>query len=136
MAGANPYKARVCDFNYTRQDDIPIVFIIEGDDGNGNPNGTPVNITGRTYKMEGNAEPEPADETDHLFQLVGVVTDGPNGELTFSPTGGAGGDTDPTDAGGADITAVFYDVVETTTEDFTKIRGEITIDPRITDKGV
>lgn len=131
MSTTNPYAAQVCDFNYTYQDDTPIVFVIEEPDANGDPSGTAQDISGRTYKMEIDIAPDPSDETNQIASLTGVV-DGPNGTVTFSPTGGANGTF-----GGSVPETVFYDVVETTSgTDHTKIRGEITLDPRITDKGV
>ncbi len=127
MAGTNPYEARQCDFNYTRQDDKPIVFVKRDASGN------PLDNTGYSYQMEGNPVPDPTDETNHIFQFVGVAG-GADGRITFTPVGGAGGDFDPT---GIDV--IFYDMVEIAPGQSTgwaAVRGEITLDPRITDKGL
>lgn len=129
----NPWKGIVKNFSYTRQDSTPIVFVIENADPvTGEPDGSAKDITGRTYKMEGDSVPAPLDETGQLFALVGVVAVGTDGRVSFTPAGGAGGDMDPT---GFDV--IFFDVVETTSgTDHSKIRGEIELDPRITDKGI
>lgn len=122
----NPWKAATIDFNYTRQDNTPIVFVKR------DKNKQPIDNTGNTYKLEGNPAPDPTDETNQVFQLIGVAG-GVDGTITFGTiTGGAGGDFDP-----PGIDTVFHDLVETAGgTERTLARGEITLDPRITDKGI
>jgi hypothetical protein len=125
MSATNPWLAATIDFNYTRQDSTPIVFVKKDTDGN------PIDNTGNTYKLEAHTEPRPASETGQVFDLTGTAG-AADGTITFNPTGGAGGDFDPTD-----VDVIFYDLVETAaTKERTLARGQITIDPRITDKGV
>lgn len=127
MADSNALTAREINFRYTRQDDKPIVF--RKKDASGNP----LDNTGYLYKLEGNPSAEPTDETGHLFELTGTAG-GADGRITFTPTGGAGGDFDPTD-----VDVIFYDLNEVApgqTTGWTAVRGEIPLDPRITDKGI
>lgn len=48
---------------------------------------TAINITGNTYLLTVDPQPNPPDATANLFQMIGVVTDGPNGIVTFTLTG-------------------------------------------------
>jgi hypothetical protein len=126
MADSEAYTAREINFRYTRQDDKPIVF------NKKDAAGDPIDNSGYTYKMEGHSQPDPDDESGQLFALIGTAG-GANGKITFEPAGGAGGDFDP-----ASAESIFFDVVETDTtpDSWTIIRGEVTLDERITDKGV
>ena len=123
-SATNPWAAQVLNFDSTRQDSTPWVFVKK------DPAGVAIDNTGNTYKLEAHPEQEPADETDQTFALVGVAG-GSNGYITFSPTGGAGGNTDPAEE------EIYYDVVETAAgKERTIFKGRITFGPRITDKGV
>ena len=46
----------------------------------------PINITGYTFKMTLDPSKAPVDATNNLYQLAGIVTDGPNGKVEFAPT--------------------------------------------------
>ena len=48
--------------------------------------GTPLDITGYTIVMTVDPSSEPPDALGNLFQNTGVVTDGPNGRVTFTLT--------------------------------------------------
>lgn len=121
----NPWLAATINFNYTRQDSTPIIFVKKDSAG------VPIDNTGNTYKLEGHSESEPSSETGQVFALVGAAG-GASGTITFSPVGGDAGTF-----GGTAPDVIFYDLVETAaSKERTLARGEITLDPRITDKGV
>lgn len=121
----NPWLAAEINFNYTRQDNTPIVFVKK------DAAGDPIDNTGNTYKLEGHSTPTPDDETGQVFALAGVAG-GASGTITFSPVKGASGTF-----GTAVPDLIFHDLVEDAAGvERTIARGEITVDPRITDKGV
>jgi len=123
-SSTNPWAAQVLDFDSTRQDSTPWVFVKK------TPAGVAIPNTGNTYKMEAHSEQEPASETGQLWSLVGTAG-GASGTITFNPTGGTGGDTDPA------FEEIYYDVVETAAgKERTIFKGRISFGPRITDKGV
>lgn len=125
MASTNPWNPVQCDFNYTRQDSTPIIFVKKDSAGD------PIDNTGNTYKMEAHSQPDPTSETGQIFDLVGTAG-GADGRITFSPVAGDSGTF-----GGTVPDVIFYDVVETAAgKQRTLVRGKITLVPRITDKGV
>lgn len=70
-----PQDINIC---RVRGDTVPMVLTIQDE------NGVAVDITGASFLLTVNEEEEPTDDTLQLFQLVGVVTDGPAGQVTFS----------------------------------------------------
>ena len=65
--------------------------------------GAAVNITGFTFRLTVNTEPDPAPGTE-LFSVVGVITDASAGKVGFAPTTT---DTDQTPG------EYFYDIEQT-----------------------
>lgn len=51
-----------------------------------NSAGVIVNITGYTFKMTLNPNKAPLDALAQMYQVVGVIADGPGGKVTFTPT--------------------------------------------------
>lgn len=49
-------------------------------------NGAAMNISGASFLLTVDPNKEPADATSNICQLVGVVTDAPNGRVSFTPT--------------------------------------------------
>jgi len=85
--------------------------------------------TGFTYKMEANTAPDPADETNHKFQLT-ATGDGAAGTFSFNPTA--------TNMNPVGIDTLYYDIEQTdgAAKTRTIVRGVITINPNITDAGL
>lgn len=65
-----------------RGDTVPDVYnILDDDDGNA------LDIsTGYQFKMTLNSEKNPADDTNKLYSVTGTITNGPAGEVSFSPS--------------------------------------------------
>ena len=89
--------------------------------------GVAIDITGYTFKFTVNPDPAPLNADDEVFSINGVITDAPNGKVSFSP---ASIDTTVTpntyfydlqitDAGGKVRTAVISKF--TITQDITKV---------------
>lgn len=51
-----------------------------------NTDGSPMDITGFSFKMTLNSNPYPTDNSTQLYQLIGSITDAVNGVVEFSPT--------------------------------------------------
>lgn len=64
----------------TRGDTWPIKLTIN------NPDGTPMDLTGKLVVMTVNSEEDPDDTTTQIFQIVGTVTDATAGQVEFHPT--------------------------------------------------
>ena len=95
----------------TRGDTAPFTVTVTTDGT------TPIDVTGFTFLLTVDPAPNPTDATNNLFQLTGLITDGPNGVVQFSLT-----------AGQADQTPAvyFYDVQMTDTGSIitTILKGE------------
>lgn len=64
-----------------RGDTVPDVYNITDDAG------AALDIsTGYTFKMTVNTEKNPVDNTNEVYSITGSVTDGPGGEVSFSPS--------------------------------------------------
>lgn len=48
--------------------------------------GLPINVTGCTFLLTVDPERAPATAANNVYQLTGVVTDGPGGRVEFAPT--------------------------------------------------
>jgi hypothetical protein len=48
--------------------------------------GVPLPITGFTFRMVADPSNAPENAANNLFDLTGVITDGPNGLVQFEPT--------------------------------------------------
>lgn len=48
--------------------------------------GTPIDITGFSFLLTVDPEPDPTDALNNLFQLTGNITDATNGVVDFSPS--------------------------------------------------
>ena len=79
--------------------------------------GSAIDITGFTYLLTVDPDPDPSDATNNLFQNTPVVTDGPNGVITVTLTP-AQADQTP------DL--YFFDLQQTDTGGFvrTVLKGE------------
>jgi hypothetical protein len=78
--------------------------------------GVAIPITGYTgFLLSVNTEEDPLDATNEVFQLIGTITDGVNGKVSFPITVG---DSD-------NVGEFFYDAqyIDTNSEKFTFIRG-------------
>ena len=124
MADSSAYTAAEVNFRRTRGDTKPIRFLFSDSAG------APIDNTGYTYKLEGNPAPDPADETDHTFELTASGS-GATGLAVFNPTAD---DMNPLDGDGANIDVVYYTLRETVAgKTFTSVRGKITFDPSVVD---
>jgi hypothetical protein len=72
---AQPTELDIC---RTRGDTFPIDVLIKQADG------TPLNITGASFLLTVDPAPDPISPADNIFQLVGVITDGPGGAVRFT----------------------------------------------------
>jgi hypothetical protein len=70
----------VSDITRYRGNTLPIQRTIVSDAG------AVLNITGWTLVMTINREHDPTDAAEQIAEMVGVITDGPNGEVEFRPT--------------------------------------------------
>lgn len=88
-------------------------------------NGAAIDITGFSFLLTVDPSEAPADAMDNLFQLSGVITDGPNGVVEFAPTAMQADQTPGT---------YFYDIQQTNGGGVirTIIRGEYVIEQDIT----
>ncbi len=110
----------IIDLERVRGDDHPIAFQLFKADGV-----TPEPVTGFTFLMTADPSDEPVDNTNNLWQLTGVITDGANGKFEFRPS--------ITNMDLA-IDTHFYDVQMIDGGAFkrTPIRGKLTIEQDIT----
>ena len=60
-----------------RGDTYPWTFTIKESDG------AVINITGFGFRLTVDPDEDPADAANNLFELTGIVTDGPNGIVQF-----------------------------------------------------
>ncbi len=99
----------------SRGDNAPFNFEIDEDSAD-KP------LTGQTFLMTVHTEEKP-DAGASLFQLTGVITDGPTGKYQFLPT-----------VGNMDLPPkkYFYDIQMTDTQIFTIVKGAFTIEQDIT----
>lgn len=67
------------DIERKRGDTYPIEIAVSAD-------GAALNVTGTSLLLTVDPNKAPLDATANLFQLNGVVTDGPNGRVAFTPT--------------------------------------------------
>lgn len=47
---------------------------------------TAIDITGDSFLLTVDPSPDPADDTANIYQIAGVIVDGPNGIVSFSPS--------------------------------------------------
>lgn len=110
----------ILDLDRVRGDNYPFRFQIFQKDGV-----TPEVITGFTFTMTVDPEVDPVNATNNLFQLSGVITDGPNGKVEFRPT-----------LLNMDLTpdTYFYDVQMIDDGPYTRtpVRGKLNIEQDIT----
>lgn len=66
--------------------------------------GSPDDITGRTYRLTTSESAQPHDVDTPIFTLTGIITDAPNGIVEFAPT--------PTDTD-IEHRTLYYDIEET-----------------------
>ncbi len=64
----------------SRGDNFPFQFTIQDSAG------VAIDITGFSFLMTVDPEPDPSDALNNLFQLTGTIVDGPNGRVDFEPT--------------------------------------------------
>ncbi len=48
---------------------------------------TPIDITGGSFLLTVDPSESPADNSNNLYQLTGIISDGPNGKVNFAPDG-------------------------------------------------
>lgn len=99
-----------------RGDTFPIRYVIKDSEDN------PIDITGWSFLLTINSDSEPADATNQVEQITGVLTDAANGEVAFTfPSSIAVG-------------CNFYDIQSTDGSGNirTHKKGEITIEQDIT----
>ena len=63
-----------------RGDTFPFVFSIQ------DAAGAPIDITGFSFLLTVDPNPEPVDSSGNVFQLTGVVIDAANGKVQFAPS--------------------------------------------------
>ena len=49
-------------------------------------NDDPIDVTGYTFLQTVDPSPAPEDDTNNVFQVVGIIVDGPAGRVQFLPT--------------------------------------------------
>ncbi len=86
----------------TRGDTLPFAFNVKDD----SDPAVAIDITGFSFLLTVDPDPNPTDATDNVFQLTGTITDGPNGVVQFQMTP-AQADQTPG--------ALFYDLQQTDT---------------------
>jgi hypothetical protein len=64
----------------TRGDTYPHLITVK------DSTGTAINVTGYQFKLTVDPSPDPEDASNNLFQIDGVVEDGPAGQVSFTPT--------------------------------------------------
>lgn len=79
MSTSGPIKH---DVKRTRGDTYPLALTLK------DKNGAAIDITGFTFVLTVDPSETPADDTANLFQIAGVITDGPGGAVSFTPTTG------------------------------------------------
>ena len=99
MAVVADFCPDIVDICVTRGDS-PVMFFTVNGSGSSNPD-----ITGFTFTMTVGPSPEPSDDSGQLFQISGVIVDGPNGRWSVQPS------TSNTDLSPG---VYFYDVQMTT----------------------
>lgn len=62
-----------------RGDTYPIIINVTQD-------GEPLDVTGATFLLTVDPDPDPVDDLNNVFQLTGSVVDGPNGVVRFDVT--------------------------------------------------
>lgn len=99
-----------------RGDTFPLQYAVKNEDG------TDKDITGADFKLTvyPQNEPRPIADTNKVFDVIGVITDGPTGKVEFRPT-------EPNMDQTPDI--YYYDVQMTDTLGFisTIVEGTLTI---------
>jgi hypothetical protein len=63
-----------------RGDTVPDSFSLQ------NPDGTPLDLVGSTFKMTVNRTKDPLNITQQLYELIGVIVDAPGGMVWFIPS--------------------------------------------------
>lgn len=71
----------VIDFCLSRGDSVAFTFTLK----TGNP-ALAIDITGSTFLLTVDPEPNPADAVNNLFQLAGTLTNPTGGVVQFQPT--------------------------------------------------
>lgn len=79
MATAD-FSPTVIDITRKRNDTFALVFNLKDADG------AVIDITGFTYRLSVDINPDPDTDDDQVFQIVGSVDDGPNGVVSFTPS--------------------------------------------------
>lgn len=67
------------EIKYTRGDTIPMRFALIDE------NDAVINISGFDFLMTVDPAEDPVDSSGNLFQLTGLIIDGPNGVFEFAP---------------------------------------------------
>jgi hypothetical protein len=107
------------DVSYTRGDSVPIPFTLTDLDG------VAIDISGFTFELTVDPNPDPTDAGDNLFSLTGAITDAANGKFQFAPTIVQSDQTPDT---------YFYDIqmIDGSLAKQTIVKGKFTILPDIT----
>lgn len=74
-------KPAAINIDYTRGDSAAIPFEVTDPDTS-----LAVDITGFTYILTVDPEPDPLTDVNNLFSVAGTVTDATNGKVEFRPT--------------------------------------------------
>lgn len=77
MATFAPTNADIC----IVRGDSPVIPV-QVQDGSGSP----LDVSTGTFTLTVDPSDAPSDNTGNLFSVVGSVTDGPNGQVTFQPS--------------------------------------------------
>lgn len=75
---AKPHDLNLC---RTKQDTFPWEFTVT------NSAGTALDITGASFLLTVNTEPDPEDTTNQVFQLTGTIINATGGVVRFVATG-------------------------------------------------
>lgn len=113
MAAIDQTKNTDFDICWARGDNDPRVFTIRDSSGN------PVDISTWTLSMAVNLDQNPPDTADEIFSVAGVfVTDGTDGQVSFTPPAGS---LDAVTAPGQ----AFYDINRLTPSIKTLVKGKV-----------
>lgn len=70
------------DLERRRHDTYPDGFTITDPNNDDNP----VNVSGFVFRLTVNSERKPVNQDNEVFQILGSITDGPNGKVEFAPS--------------------------------------------------
>lgn len=113
MSCIDQIDAEAFDVCWARGDNDPKVFVMKDSAG------AVIDISGWTMSMAVNTERNPADTTNEIFRVGGAfVTDGTNGEISFTPPANSLDDVEAP-------SIAYYDVQRVSPSIKTVVKGKV-----------